>query len=299
MARPTQNQDVFRATSYKYPDDLGSSVGAEQNYMIFDAYKANIVDGVAASTSPDTSIALYIPPGALKTNYASKYATMEGYRQLISAGQEASKQINQQALEGGAEFSAETYMKTIGSQVTENFMSAAGRKIAESAMKKSDIAKALSVGAGIARNPFISVFFEGPGDFRKFSFSFDLIPRNKHEAKTIRKIVTAFKVASLAEELNAGTPNAISYFLGYPRQWEIKFYILEDPFGQIQDRTKKLFRIGRCVCTDIAVDYGGSGIPQFFDNGEPFHTKLDLSFQEIHLLTANKVRADNGQDSGY
>ena len=40
---------------------------------------------------------------------------------------------------------------------------------------------------------------------------------------------------------------------------------------------------------DISVDYGGSGIPAFYKDGEPFHTKLDLSFQELSLLTSKDV----------
>lgn len=294
MARP-ENTSQFSTTQLKYPDDIGNYNSAEQNFMIFNIYKANVVSGF--SQNPEKSIALYIPTGALKTSYSSKYGSMEGYKQVIDAGAAAAKAINSQALDGGAEFSYGDALKSQMTSVAKNFAGAAQRQAANFAMQKSDVAKAAMAGAGVARNPFITVFFEGPGDFRKFTFSFDFIPRNSSEARTIREIITAFKKASLAEEITSGTPQSLSYFLGFPRQFDIEFFISEKVGETPGRRSKKVFRIGRSVCTDISVDYGGSGIPAFYKDGEPFHTKLDLSFQELSLLTSKDV--DDTNRGGY
>ena len=76
-----------------------------------------------------------------------------------------------------------------------------------------------------------------------------------------------------------------SYFLKYPDQFRINFYIN----GDITNRNKMFF-IKRSVLTSINVDYAGQGIPVFFkDVGQPFNIKMDLSFQELTLITREDI----------
>ena len=48
--------------------------------MIIDAYKNSLATGYQGDSHPDATVALYIPPGALKTAYSSKYETFEGFQ---------------------------------------------------------------------------------------------------------------------------------------------------------------------------------------------------------------------------
>ena len=58
---------------------------------------------------------------------------------------------------------------------------------------------------------------------------------------------------------------------------------------------KDLFQIDRCVLTNMSVDYGGQGVPVFFDKtGQPYNIKVDLSFQDTKLITREDVKTSSG-----
>lgn len=288
MARPQAN--IFRTVTANYPSDLGTEQSAEQHYMIFDAYDANMFEGVDADPNPRASVALYIPPGALRTNYSSKYETMEGFDGVVNAARRSAAAIAEAAslsdsidvgsILGSAVKNAESSLLNVGAATGSNALRAAAAR--------SDIAKAAFAGAGIAKNPYLTVFFSGPGDFRKFQFSYTFVAKNSSEANQVEKIVDIFRESSLPTKITAqgGTK---SYFLGAPRKFRIHFYIKKRTEGSINGPTTTMFRIGPSVLTDITVDYGGSGIPVFFEDGKPFNVKLDLSFQELTLITRNNV----------
>ena len=45
----------------------------------------------------------------------------------------------------------------------------------------------------------------------------------------------------------------------------------------------------------MSVDYGGAGVPVFFDaDSYPFNIKLDVTFQEIKILTRENVAKGDG-----
>ena len=291
MSNPNrQNKNVFRQVSLNFPQDIGQEDAAQQHYMIIDAIASNIRQGFQSDGRPDLSIALYIPPGALKTSYASKYETFEGYEGVVSKVRDQAAALSRASTEvqdrGGAVMSGankETgLMSIISGALGAEAAEGAGYALAKAVREKSDIGKAALMGAGVAVNPYLTVFYSGPGDFRTHTFSYDFIARNPSESQQIQRIITGLKYRMLPGKF---TTQSHSYFLTFPHQFRINFYLN----GKESNRDK-VFSIQRSVLTNLSVDYGGAGVPVFFDaDSYPFNIKLDVTFQEIKVLTREDV----------
>ena len=299
MSNPNRTRldnNVFRDVTLNFPQDIGQKSEGQQHYMIIDGYAVNIRQGFQADGDPDVSIALYIPPGALKTSYSSKYETFEGYQGVVSNVRDQAKGLSQSTAAGayaqgaGALSGAnkETgLMSIISGALGAEAAEGAGYALAKAVREKSDIGKAALMGAGVAVNPYLTVFYSGPGDFRTHTFSYDFIARNPNESKQIQKIITALKYRMLPGKF---TTQSHSYFLTFPHQFRINFYLN----GNVNNRDK-VFSIKRSVLTNLSVDYGGAGVPVFFDaDSYPFNIKLDVTFQEIKILTRENVAKGDG-----
>lgn len=285
MSNPNRlDKKVFRSVNLNFPQDIGQETAAQQHYMIIDSYPSNISQGFQENADPDLSIALYIPPGALKTSYASKYETFEGYEGVVSKVREQAAALSKSA---PPQFQSDTaqeqgLMNVISSALSAEAAQGAGYALAKSVREKSDIGKAALMGAGVALNPYLTVFYSGPGDFRTHTFSYDFIARNSRESKQIQQIITGLKYRMLPGKF---TSQSHSYFLTFPHQFRINFYLN----GQESNRNK-VFSIQRSVLTNMSVDYGGAGVPVFFEaDSYPFNIKLDVTFQEIKVLTREDV----------
>jgi len=300
MARPEHinmqgsNREAGKGNLYlQYPDTLGSMEMGDHHYMIFDSFRSGFFQGHESNHQPNLTVALYIPPGALKTQYTSKYETLEGGEGVISGLQKQQKTNNlfnraaggQQADEGDVVSQIFAASKKIDLQDKDNRASiqqGGAFMMAKMLEEKSSFGRQGMVGAGVATNPYMTVFFKGPGDYRSHSFSFDFIARNEPESVQINKIVNALTRRMLPSKFNS---SGHSYFLKYPDQFRINFYIN----GESRHRNKMFF-IKRSVLTSLSVDYAGQGIPVFFkDVGQPFNIKLDLNFQELTLLTREDI----------
>jgi hypothetical protein len=100
------------------------------------------------------------------------------------------------------------------------------------------------------------------------------------EANTIKNIIREFKVGmhpNFEENLN-------NNLFKYPDVWHI----------DLPDTTYR-FKFATCVLTNMNVDYHGEGTKSYFSSssGEiPFSTQLDLSFQEVAILTREDIVKD-------
>ena len=47
--------------------------------------------------------------------------------------------------------------------------------------------------------------------------------------------------------------------------------------------------ISACYCQSVDVDYAPDGEPRFFDDGQPVHTRLSVSFIEDRILTKDYI----------
>ena len=112
--------------------------------------------------------------------------------------------------------------------------------------------------------------------FRKFNFSWNLVPKDASEAKVIKDIIYEFKL-HMHPELTTG-----GFFYVYPSEFDLKFY-----FKGAENTW--LNKISTCVLTDMKVNYTPNNDFVTYNDGVTDSVKLDLSFTELELLTKERV----------
>ena len=78
---------------------------------------------------------------------------------------------------------------------------------------------------------------------------------------------------------------ADKFILKTPALFDINFINAE---GGVNEN---LFRFGPAVCTDVTCNYSPAGVWRSFRNGVPTQVDLSLSFQEMEILTKDKIEA--------
>ena len=134
---------------------------------------------------------------------------------------------------------------------------------------------AYEITRGEIRNNRTEMKFEGI-DRRSFSYSFRMIPRSSKEAETVKNIVDVFRMQSLPEVSPTGLAGRT---LIAPSTFDIQYSL------NVRD---KIHHISTCVLESVNVKYGGER-PQFFKDGYPAETQLDLQFKELEIITKDKV----------
>jgi len=153
--------------------------------------------------------------------------------------------------------------------------------------------QAVSKATGQILNPHKAVVYQGPGGFRTFSYTFQLVPKSADEAKEIFNIVKFFKKRMHpGTGTGAGINNLSSVTLTYPDEFEIKYYVNHKEVDG-SDYTKPLFKIKNCFMESFATDYTTSSLVSFMDDGNPLTTTISMSFKETQLLTKKDI------DAGY
>lgn len=128
---------------------------------------------------------------------------------------------------------------------------------------------------GKAVNPLKFQLFEGV-NFRTYSYTFNLRPKNADDAQSIQEIIHAFKLSALPGTL--GEANRIYTF---PNEWAIRF---RGPFKDHIDYPLV------SVCTGVEVNYtDGQSFSTFID-GAPTSVGLTLNFTETSTLTRDKYK---------
>ncbi len=131
---------------------------------------------------------------------------------------------------------------------------------------------------GVAVNPFTVQLFKNMG-FRTFTFSYVFLPKDEAEYSEVQKIVQTFK-KYMHPTRNQSTGGV---FLGYPAEFEIQYFYRNN-------ENNHLFKIGNCALTDLKVEYGGQDFTTFRAiPGAPSEMKLQLSFTELEVLTADRI----------
>lgn len=248
-----------------YPINLGQTIDgkAGQHYVLIESKKSR--NAVDSGTETLSSIALYIPPGSLKTTHQQNYQGLEGgaLKASTAAGIEnlfAGGDISMKGILGGA----------LGS------VQAVGAKIAN----KGDF---LAAGKGLATNSHTALVYRGPGEFRTHDFTFNFFPKNEPEAKRVRAILQEFEKGMLpivnGKQINSRRLS--SPFFKSPRHYTIKF---------CSGKGKKnayLFDIKTSVITSMSVNHETQSMVSFHSDGSPVQTQLTLQFKEIEYVVSS------------
>ena len=153
---------------------------------------------------------------------------------------------------------------------------------------------------GVIVNPNTELLFNG-FDLRTFSLNFKMVARNGDEAKDIRDIVTAFKMAMLPrldERKSANDQDKFTdvgpddkqingvdrtSFIGVPDLVEIKVMqgSSEHPF---------ISQWKPCAITSLNVNYTADGAYATYEDGEPVAVTMSLGLSEIKLIYREDIR---------
>ena len=288
------NYNTGAGDSFSYPINTNPGL---PHYIRFIAKRSYTSTETSRGTS-NGEVVLYMPPDALKTSYSQSIGDVEmgGFISLAGANM-AGVGSNLAAGDLGGAAKAFNVIKgnSKGAEkmeiLADSLKAAAGGALKRFAGTQGG--QAISKATGQILNPHKAVVYQGPGGFRTFSFTFQLVPKSADEAKEIFNIVKFFK-KRMHPGTGAGTGvNSVSSVtLTYPDEFEIKYYVNHKEVDG-SDYTKPLFKIHNCFMDSFSTDYTTSGIVSFMDDAQPVTTTISMSFKETQLLTKKDI------DAGY
>ena len=146
----------------------------------------------------------------------------------------------------------------------------------------------VNLAQGQAVNPMKEMMFQGV-DFRSFQFSFVFQPRSQDEADRVEDIIWVFKTAMLPDTFGSDTTStAVENYFNYPNlvktSWEGPCKTHLDGFLP-------------SVITACDVKYNNGGKFATFETGQPLSITMDLTIQEIKILTQEtyqQIAAEGG-----
>ena len=270
MAHVSGHQSGNSLNILNYPANIGNAAAQGEHYMMLDSYEST--NAITTGTKKST-IALYIPPNAVKTGFSANYEGMEG---------------------GALKAASVEGMKNLSNVNWGTFGKAAAGSAAyleNKAAKLIDKGGFISAGAGLAVNNHIALVYKGPTEFRTHDFMFQFWPKNVTEANTVKLILRDFQNGMLPRMKKSAGGSSVNsnrlsapYFQS-PRHWQIKFYTgTKENFN--------LFKIKKSVITSMQVNHDPEGVVSFHEDGYPVHTSLSLQFKEIEF-----VISDDGIDA--
>ena len=220
------------------------------------------------------SISLYMPP-SVQVSYEVKYADQEigTLAMLGSAAIEAFKNAN-----GNMKAKLTAVKNKLGTGATEgvtNLLNASLDTLAPGA-------KALQqISSGKVITPRMEMMFEGVGR-RSFSYTFAFIPKSAQEAKTIERIIYAFKENMMPEYSNPNTRREMNI----PNVFDIQYMYQST-------ENKFLNKISTCFLQKIDVTYGADRYTAYDPvdgSPPPQKSSITLSFVEMETLSRDMIK---------
>lgn len=144
---------------------------------------------------------------------------------------------------------------------------------------------------GVVRNPYMAVMYNNP-QFREFQFSWKLVAKSYKEAQMISRMIRKLKYHAAPS-----IPSQNAHFFKYPDQWDID-----------HSEASTTFEIGPSVLKNISVNYHAEGQPIYFrdpsytgdradlsqDKTYPASVQLDLTFQEVFIVSREQIGTEEG-----
>ena len=262
-----------------YPKGIGS-LAATQPYMLLTSYESkNAIESVGHTGNVSTansisSIALYIPPNALKTAYTADWQGLEGDALRAAAGGAISDFVTGKAGYGG-------------NFLWESVKSAGVGLLGKAAKTIEKSTGFLSAAHGIAVNNHLALTYRGVSKFREHQFVFNFFPKNKDDAETVRELLEDFRNGMLPRMqegsglMQAGNRLSAPFFSS-PRHWDIEFVVpgSEDIY---------LFKVGKSVITSMDINHDPNSTVSLHSDGSPVQTTLSLTFQEIEIQVSDDL----------
>ena len=220
-----------------------------------------------------TGIAMYMP-GTVQVSYKTDY-------QDTPMGA-----VTEQAL-GAYNAALGANYRDFGTNITNmdqgavELLQQAGLGIVGSIPGMAGVKEAFEMKKGVIISDRLELAFKGVGK-RSFTYDFKMIPKNQDEADMIRNIIFAFK-ANMLPEFAGG--NRAGRRLIVPNRFDIQYMY-------VGKTNEYLHNISTCVLQDMTVSYGGDRYKTFDANDDgapPVETSMSLNFQEMELITRERV----------
>ena len=264
---------------WSYPKSLGNEAKQGHHYVLFNSYESK--NAVEKKGLMKSSIALYIPTGALTITTGQTYQDVPGGATMAATATgitntditnfsgflEKSKRI----MQGGADVATGMLSKP---EAVQNFMSSA---------------------FGLAKNNHIALAYKGPAGFRQHAFTFQFFPKSKTEADEVNEIIKDFHNGSTPRTVGVGGGEQVTRitapYFSSPRQYEIKFMKGGKREGGTDGyvgagRNNYLYELKRSVITSMTINHDPDSVVSFHDDGSPVHSSMTLQFQEIEYVTS-------------
>ena len=274
--------------TFDYPAGIGSTA-ATQPYMLLTSYESkNAIESVghagntANGANSLSSIALYIPPNALKTAYTADWQGLEGGALRAAAGGAISDFVTGEAGYGG-------------NFLWESVKSAGVGMLAKAAKTIEKSTGFLSAAHGIAVNNHMALTYRGVSKFREHQFAFSFFPKNAPDSKIVRDILKDLRNGMLPRMQTAGVMQAgnrlTAPFFNSPRHWTIEFYV-----PGMTNENDFLFKVGKSVITAMEVNHDQNSTVSLHSDGSPVQTVVSLTFQEIEIQVSDDEATERTDD---
>lgn len=281
---------MFNFKIYAPPFQIKNSEGSG-SYAGYNASALNLEDDDELPT-----VIMYMPED-VQAEYGTSWGAKSIQNVTASILRDVSAKKDLKDLFGGIGQKAGTIGDAADIKVTKTALSALQKIGQGEGLGVNDI---LGSTRGVIVNPNTELLFNG-FDLRKFDLNFKMVANSADEAKEIRDIITAFKMAMLPrldERKVANDQNEFNIFtdkdsgvkgvdrtsfIGVPDLVEIKIMqgSSEHPF---------ISQWKPCAITSLNVNYTGDGSYATYQGGEPVAINMTLNLSEIKLVYREDIR---------
>tara|TARA_B110000046_G_scaffold18993_1_gene18120 strand:+ start:7342 stop:8232 length:891 start_codon:yes stop_codon:yes gene_type:complete len=254
--------------SASFPSDAEGGSSEDTDFISFKAYSNNVpgytsmtsAGSATAALEPQGNVKLFIPESLANSSKSNYEGTANG--SLISGlANEATNLLD-------GEVNALDKILGIGTDAA-GIVGGLGGDTAEVAIQAAGMTSA-------AANRHI--LFKGI-EYRTFSYQYNIMPRTASESAQMADIIKWFRIQMLPDV------NASGSFFTPPNYFEIEYFINGAPADY-------LHKIKPSVLTDCEVTFGGNGsFGKFKNTGAPSVIAMNLTFQEIQLVTKSDAAA--------
>ena len=243
---------------YRRINKVGSTVFLP---MVPDIQESNSVDWGSDTLSPIQAAAGQIAAGAISTLASARNATEVGKAAAGVVGN----------VTGGAQ-------QLINTPGVSNWLKTyfAGKAVNANLLKR----------AGIAINPNLEVLFNGP-QLRTFTYNFRFTPRDREEARIVRKIIKVFKKTMAVKRRD-------KVFLGVPAVYKIQ-YIFNTGFRD----HPFLNKIKPCALSSFNVSYAPDGSYMTYEDGSMTSYNVQMKFDELEPVYNDDINDVDDPTTGF
>jgi hypothetical protein len=283
------------ATNFGGPIKQKAAVDVDQNSYIDSVKNIENQSLIQTTEQTDETVVLYMPD-TLQYTFAQSYSEAALGDELGGKIAVAGKSVLEDMSKGldiksAAEKGIKGPAATAAIQKAFEIAGTGGGKIPGIGQNSAKAAAFLTLGG--VNNPMLEMLYSSPA-FRQFTFEFMFYPRDEREALEVQNILERLRFHQ-APEIDGGSGGLL---LIPPSEFELSFYYGGRP-------NPNLPGIGRCVLTNISVNYapnGWSAYEMFGENdprlgrtGMPTAIQLTLEFKETVILTkASMIRGNGG-----